>query len=285
MSFIQYITDKFENFHLIDAVELISLIAVLMFIYCYAAHHHGKFFSIVCIMLSIYVFLITMFGNEHFAVGTLAIVLAIQVISFIVFFRNELRRDIFKIGLNKHMDLFERDHSKEILTQEEIEDSIAQVVKACQNMSKSEVGALIVVAEGDIYDYIIESGTIINAEITSDLLETIFFPKSPLHDGAVIIKGNKIIAAGCYLPLSQDTALPKEFGTRHRAAYGLTESHPTSTSIVVSEESGIITAMRDKKFKRYMNASSLTQAIKIGYDLTSNSEKEAFWGGVEENAK
>ena len=212
-------------------------------------------------------------------------VLALQFVSYVIFFRNELKRDIFKIGTKGHIPFFEHDHSRDVMTQEEIEDNISLVVRACQNMSKSEVGALIVIVKDDIYDYIIESGTVVNAKVSSELLETIFFPKSPLHDGAVIIKGDRILAAGCYLPLSQDNSLPKEFGTRHRAAYGLTESHPTLTTIVVSEETGIITAMCDKHYKRYLDSATLTKVLKISYNVAVDSAKEAFWGGVEDNAE
>lgn len=285
MDFVQFVTDKFTNFGITDLVELLSVILILMFVYCYAANHNGKFFSIVCIILSIFTFVITIFGYKHFAVGTLAVMMGMQFISFVVLFRNELRRDIFKLGLKGTGLASFHDRSAEVITHEEIDETISHTVKACQNMSKSEVGALIVIVKDSIYDYIIESGTKIDAEVSSEMLETIFFPKSPLHDGAVIIKGNRILAAGCSLPLSQDTTLPKEFGMRHRAAYGVTESHPTLTAIVVSEESGVVTAMYDKKFKRYLDSATLTKALKIGYNVAVESEKEAFWGGVEENAE
>ena len=282
--FLQHIVNKFTTFEVMDVVEMLILITVLLFVYCYSAQHNGKFFPVICIILSVLTFLVTMFGGKPYSIGMLVTILALQLLSFVIFFRNELRRDIFKVSLKGHLPLFDTSHKK-IMTQEEIEDSIAQISKACQNMSKSETGALIVIAEDEIYDYIVESGTIVNAKISSELLETIFFPKSPLHDGAVIVRGGKILAAGCYLPLSQDNTLPKDFGTRHRAAYGLTESHPTLTAIVVSEETGIMTAMTDKKRKRYLDSKALTQALKISYKVAGDSAKEAFWGGVEENAE
>ena len=284
MDFIQHIVNKFTTFEVMDVVEMLILIAVLMFIYTYSAQHNGKFFPTLCIILSIITFLVTLFGDKHYSIGMLVTILTLQLLSFIIFFRNELRRDIFKVSLKGPLALFDTSHKK-VMTQEEIDESISQIAKACQNMSKSETGALIVIAEDEIYDYIIESGTIVNAKISSELLETIFFPKSPLHDGAVVVRGGKILAAGCYLPLSQDNTLPKEFGTRHRAAVGLTESHPTLTAIVVSEETGIMTAMTDKKFKRYLDSKALTQALKIAYKVAGDGAKEAFWGGVEENAE
>ena len=153
------------------------------------------------------------------------------------------------------------------LSEEEVDANIANIVKACQNMSKADVGALIVVVRESISDSVLESGTMINAVISSELLETIFFPKSPLHDGAVIVKGNKIIAAGCYLPLSQEQTLAKELGTRHRAALGITELNPTVTAIVVSEETGIITAVYDRQIKRYLDGQNLTKALQYAYNM------------------
>lgn len=285
MSFTQYLTETFKNFKFANVVEIFILIALLMFVYCYSSAHNGNFFSVICIILSTLSFLLTFFAGKAFSLVAFTLLVLMQLISFVIFFRNELRRDIFKIGLKGHIALFEHDHSHDVMTQEEIEGNISHIVRACQNMSKSEVGALIVIVKDDIYDYIIESGTIINAKITSELLETIFFPKSPLHDGAVIIKGDRILAAGCYLPLSQDNSLPKEFGTRHRAAYGLTESHPTLSTIVVSEETGIITAMCDKHYKRYLDSATLTKVLKISYNVAVDSAREAFWGGVEDNAE
>ena len=282
MSFVVYIVNAFKNFDfLVDTIKILVLVGVLMFIYCYSANHNNKFFATVCILTTVVAFGLTFLATESdktFWKILIIFVFGLQVVAHLVFFRIELRRDLFKAGAKGHGAFFVGESKHDVLSQEEIDADISQIVKACQNMSKTDTGALIVVVKDDIYDYILESGTQINAKITSELLETIFYPKSPLHDGAVIIKGDRILAAGCYLPLSQDTTLPREFGTRHRAAYGLTEAHPSLTAIVVSEESGIITAMYDKHYKRYIDSAALTQALKIGYGLTQDSEKKVFWG-------
>ena len=129
---------------------------------------------------------------------------------------------------------------------------------------------------------ILDSGIRLDAEITADLLETIFFPKTALHDGAVIISANKVVAAGCYLPLTQENNLPREFGARHRAAIGVSESYPDITAIVVSEETGIISAMKDGQTKRYLGADKLRSIIGSAMRLTDEGEQDNIWGIIED---
>ena len=95
----------------------------------------------------------------------------------------------------------------------EVERCISDIIKALQNMSKNNVGALIVLSKGNLPKQVLQSGVMLDAEISTQLIEGIFFPKAPLHDGAMIIRGHKIQAAGCFLPLTQKTSYPKEFGT------------------------------------------------------------------------
>src|SRR5699024_11039697 len=130
----------------------------------------------------------------------------------------------------------------------------------------------------NIAESIVESGTALDADVTSELLETVFFPKTPLHDGAVIINGNRIVAASCYLPIVQDKDLPREFGTRHRAALGVSETNPAVTAIVVSEESGIISAMRDGKIKRYLDSDTLHDILVGALHISDSISEEQLWG-------
>ena len=131
-------------------------------------------------------------------------------------------------------------------------------------MSKNDVGAIIILANGNMPKTIIDSGVIIDSEISSALIESIFFPKTPLHDGAMVINGSKVHAAGCFLPLSQEVNLPKELGTRHRAGIGITETISV-TSLIVSEETGIISIAQGGKIKRYVDSEMLRQALKEYY--------------------
>ena len=152
----------------------------------------------------------------------------------------------------------------EVHTQAEVERCIANIIKALQNMSKNNVGALIVLSRGSLPKQVIQSGVTIDAEISTQLIEGIFFPKAPLHDGAMIIHGHKIQAAGCFLPLTQKTSYPKEYGTRHRAGIGITEV-ANVVSFVVSEETGIISIVKQGNVMRYADYDMLMDALRDYY--------------------
>ena len=154
--------------------------------------------------------------------------------------------------------------STEVHSVQEVERCIENIIKALQNMSKNNVGALLVLSRGNLPRQVLQSGVALNAEISTQLLEGVFFPKAPLHDGAVIIRGHKVQAAGCFLPLTQKTSYPKDFGTRHRAAIGITEV-ANVISIVVSEETGIISVVKAGVVQRYADYDVLTTALRDYY--------------------
>ncbi len=153
----------------------------------------------------------------------------------------------------------------EVVSQADTERCINNVVKALQNMSKNNVGALIVLSKGSLPKQVLQSGVGLNAEISTQLIEGVFFPKAPLHDGAMVIQGHKIQAAGCFLPLTQKTSYPKEYGTRHRAAIGITEV-ANVISLVVSEETGIISIVKQGNVTRYAD-----------YDMVMDALKDYYW--------
>ena len=146
-------------------------------------------------------------------------------------------------------------------------------IKAVQSLSKNNTGALIVLSNGNLPKEIIDSGVTLNANISNQLIEGIFIPKAPLHDGAMIIYGDKIQAAGCFLPLTQKD-FPKDYGTRHRAGIGVTEVADVST-IIVSEETGIVSYVRRGEISRYVDSESLKKYLKDYYwkEFNSGSKK------------
>ena len=152
----------------------------------------------------------------------------------------------------------------ETFTQADTERCITNIVKALQNMSKNNVGALIVLSRGSLPKQVLQSGVMVDAEISTQMIEGVFFPKAPLHDGAMVIHGHKIQAAGCFLPLTQKTSYPKEYGTRHRAAIGITEI-ANVISLVVSEETGIISIVKQGSVTRYADYDMLVDALKDYY--------------------
>lgn len=252
-------------------VGIIGLGLALWFVLSYsAAHHAGWFAGLVSVIFLLTVGLVAVGAINSSTVIYLEI--ALVLIITIALFSKDIRRDLFKLSLDggphlisEHMDL----------TPEELRPVIERIVKSCQTLSKSDTGALIIICPQMIADFVSESGTYMNAELSSELIETVFYEGCPLHDGAMLVMGNKIVSAGCYLPLTQKLNLPKELGTRHRAALGITENDPTVTAVVVSEETGIISVMHDGQMKRYMDQQTLTKALEVAFGI-AGSEKE-FW--------
>ena len=166
-------------------------------------------------------------------------IMSLAPILLIVIFQEEIRRFFFMLGKkNRFFKTIERffKHDKDKTTNDIV---TMQIVSACRKMSQGKIGALIVIKrKATLRDYI-ETGEEINADINSRLIENIFFKNSPLHDGAMIISGNRIKAAGCILPVSHDPSIPKNLGLRHRSALGIAEK-TDAIAIVVSEENGSI---------------------------------------------
>lgn len=197
----------------------------------------------------------------------LVFVIALCAILVFVMFETDIKRGFLDSGSKKSK-------KAESFTVTGVELIIEEIVRAVQNMSKADVGALIVLSDDNLPEGIIESGTVINAQITSQMIEAVFYPKAPLHDGALVIEGNKLFAAGCFLPLIQDETLPKEMGSRHRAALGVTMV-ASVTAIVVSEETGIISIVKNGAIKKkYADAADIKSALSDYYwsDLTAEDK-------------
>ena len=162
------------------------------------------------------------------------------VIAIIVLFQPELRRGLEQLGTNKFTKFFGIDNDIATKTKEDI----YKVVIAATELSKTKTGALIVLERDINIQDIISTGVPMNSEVSPQLLVNIFIPKTPLHDGAVVISNNKIAAAACVLPLADDQDIAKELGTRHRAAIGISKESD-SIVVVVSEETGKISVAKD----------------------------------------
>ena len=188
------------------------------------------------------------------------IVPVVFILGILMLYSSEIKRNI-KYRTTK-VDL---KNLRKSYDEEEVKSCINAIISALQNMSKKDIGAIIVLSNNNIPSQILDSGVKLNADISSELLESVFFPKSPLHDGAVIISGTKITAAGCFLPLSQNENIPKDLGTRHRAGIGITENFDV-TALIVSEETGIISLVSTGgKITRYANTEKLMQTLSRFY--------------------
>jgi len=191
--------------------------------------------------------------------------------SLIVLFQPELRRALEKLGSSGFQDFMIRKNEEERI---KTTASIEAIVKACTKLSEEYIGALIVIERGTKIGEIINTGTPMDAALSSELLVNIFVPKTPLHDGAVIIRSNIIKAAACYLPLTQNAGLSRELGTRHRAALGITEISD-AIAIVVSEESGKISYAHNGGLTRNLTPDLLRKALSK-FLLENESDRKLF---------
>ena len=176
------------------------------------------------------------------------------MILMIIVFQPELRSALEKLGRKNFTNIFDFD--------DKIRDKqvISEIVKAVEIMSLKKIGAIIVIEQSTKINDIIREGVDLSAKVSSELIQTIFNPRTPLHDGAIIIENNQIKAAKCVLPLASENMVPRNVGTRHRAAIGMSEVSDALV-IVVSEETGIISFVEDGKMKRDLNGDKLSDIL------------------------
>lgn len=211
------------------------------------------------IIVAIAVFMLSSILHLNTLNYILGAVFQIAMYALIVIFQPELR------NLLEHMGRLKFGHFLGLAFdmsagREDMENVILNIAAAAADMSETRTGALIVIERDTRLGEFMNSGTTLDADVTCELLENIFVPNTPLHDGAVIIRGNKIITAGCVLPLTANTNLSSELGTRHRAALGLSETSDAIV-VVVSEETGKISIALNGSLTRNLNETSLRKAL------------------------
>ncbi len=190
-------------------------------------------------------------------------VVSVGAIGLIVIFQNEIRRFFSRIGSHqswKSMQWLKKVFRFSQKSSNKTEFPIMRLVLACRDMARTKTGALIVIQRVDSLQQYIESGDVINADINTRLIENIFFKNSPLHDGAMIIADNKIMAAGAILPVSQNPDIPKYLGLRHRSALGISE-RSDALVIIISEETGTISLAKDGRFSLNITAEELEHSL------------------------
>lgn len=187
-------------------------------------------------------------------------------IALVIIFQPELRRLLVRMGSGRFMYFF--GGSSAPLTFESV---VNQTVLACASMSESRTGALIVFERTISLNEQMATGTIVNADVTSELLRNIFFVKAPLHDGAAIVREGRLAAAGCMLPLSQNASLSSDLGMRHRAGIGMSE-HSDAVVVIVSEETGAISVAMDGMLKRHLTPDMLEKILRT--ELLPESDNE-----------
>ena len=228
-------------------------------------------------LIFLYVFLIVAGGvislfNIGFNASGFFVYVTLVSSVFLLLYSIEIKRGIYRVATRNQANGKNTESRAKTSAGIRADESISAIVKAVQNLSKNNIGALLVFSKGNLPKEIVESGVGLNAKISSQLIEGIFIPKAPLHDGAMIIYGDKIQAAGCFLPLTQRD-FPKDYGTRHRAGIGVTEVADVAT-IIVSEETGIVSIVKRGEITRYVDSEVLKRFLSEYYWIEFNAEKK-----------
>lgn len=253
-------------FAMIDALVLLGVIAIMCCFFIYKRNVKVLLLLLAGGILDITVNVCAEIigikeGHEVLTVAKYVthFVVIFDIVAACVVYQNDLKNIFQKVSTAKNIEL----HN----SNDELRAATLEILSACQDMAKQDVGAIIIIDSiGDIKENILDTGTRLDAVLSAPLLESIFNTKAPLHDGAVIVRGNRIIAAGCFLTLTQRN-VNKEMGTRHRAAIGVTEDTDV-LSIVVSEETGIISVVKHGEIKRYMTMDKLNDEIELAYGIS-----------------
>lgn len=206
------------------------------------------------------------------------------IIAVAIIFQPELRHALERVG---HSKLGNLGVGQTTADSEAVQRSIDEVCKACASMQEQKIGALIVFERSTPLGEVIATGTTVDAAISQELVGNIFYPKSPLHDGGMVVRNCRVAAAGCILPLTSNNQLSKELGTRHRAAVGMSESSD-SVVVVVSEETGVISVCINGVIERGFNQISLRERLyKELITVEDEGKKNIFarWFGKKDSAK
>ena len=260
---------------LVDAVVLVVfLISVMVFFFRKKNYRVGVFFALFALLIVGLDVVIALFKirSIFFAREILRFLAVIFIAASAVVYQSDLKLLFAKFGGKTEENVYAKLHNTR--DEDDLRYASGEIVKACQNLSKNNIGALIVVCPTIISSNMLDTGIRLNGVLSAPLLESIFNPHSPLHDGAVIIKNNVVLAAGCFLPLSQNPLISKDLGTRHRAAIGITEETDVLT-IVVSEETGIISLVQNGDIKRYITGEKLMDALDTAFGITDLSRRNS----------
>lgn len=239
----------FFNFGIKDFLDIL-LVALLLYYIYKLMKESGSINVFTGIMVFILVWLVVSQVLEMRLLGSiLDQLISVGGLALIVLFQDEIRRFFLTLGTHRQIDAimrFFKSGKKEKKTNEDI----LPIVMACISMSKQKTGALIVIEHSMPLDDVIRTGEVIDADVNQRLIENIFFKNSPLHDGAMVIRRNRIRAAGCILPVSHSLDIPKELGLRHRAAMGISQESDAHAIIVSEETGGISVAYRGQFYLR-----------------------------------
>ena len=261
---------QFRNFDLRSAIDIVVVAVVFYQFYMLIKRTRA-----VQLVKGVMFLLVLSLLAQYFELVTISWLLdkmwQMFVIAIPVVFQPELRKALEQLGRGSFF-------TRHPLTPgvDKLEQVVEELVRCTQVLSKNRIGALIVLERKTGVQDFVETGIKIDGVVSSEFMVNIFIPNTPLHDGAVIIRGDRVAAAGCFLPLSENPNIQKELGTRHRAAIGLTEI-TDALVIVVSEETGAISVGIDGALTRFMDEKMLRELLLRELDVKNVSSAIPFW--------
>lgn len=255
---------QFRTINIIDIIVALIVFGILIFMLMWGkkgwllAGIYSLFFAlhiVIVVLDAIYMLPV--------AKSISTITMIFLVVTLAIVYQSNLKVFYFKLTKTTERGAdIESDVSDEELTK-----TVDEIIKGCQTMSKTRTGALIVIAPSSVPSHVLETGVELGAKVSASLLEAIFNTRAPFHDGATIIKGDRALAAGCFLPLSQSQTVAKNLGTRHRAGIGITEETDMFT-IIVSEETGIISVARRGELRRFVTPDRLRDMLQQTFKIS-----------------
>ena len=258
----------FIPFTLVDFIDIL-LVSLLLYGLYRATKGTNALYILTGIVLIYLAWVVVNALNMELLSTILTQIISVGVIAFLIIFQPEIRRFLQMVGMRqKQLQFISRIFSS--AQKEEL--NLSPIIDACREMAESKTGALIVIGQQSDLTLITDGGISINAAVSQSLLQNIFFKNAPLHDGAVVIEDNRIVAAKCILPVTQ-SAVPKSYGTRHRAAIGMSEISD-AIIVVVSEETGGISIAHDGQIRRNLPADKLEQTIRRYINANARKDRE-----------
>ena len=248
------------SFTIKDVIDILLVAVILYQIYHLLRGTIALNIFIGFLTFIVFWFLVTSVLEMKLLGSILDKVIGLGGIMLIVLFQDEIRQFFLNIGVRNRWGIFKL-FERFFKSKQSENNPYEEVLQACIRLSQTKTGALIVIKRGaDLHSYV-ETGERINATLSARLIENIFFKNSPLHDGAMIIEGNKIMAVGCILPISHNQNMQKHLGLRHRSAVGISEKSDAFV-VVISEETGIISIAEKGELKRRISPEELEEQLK-----------------------
>jgi diadenylate cyclase len=248
----------FINVHFIDVVDVL-LVAVLIYQLYYLIKGTAAVNIFIGILLFYLLWILVRALNMQLFGSILSKFIDVGFIALLIVFQPELRRFLLFIGTS---DLFTKgkifDFKWQMSTGQKMD--INAIVKACRNMSETRTGAILIITKNNELKFYANTGDVIEAKVSVRMIESIFYKNSPLHDGALIISGNEIVAARCVLPVTENNDFPAHLGMRHRAAVGITEN-TDAVAVVVSEQTGEISFSKEGELKHAVTPERLRELL------------------------